>query len=166
MTLRHAARREADDFAIPIPASANAGAFERVAWIVSEASCSASESLIAGLRPWRDDPVIGVPTCGKPVGFEPQVRGELVLSAVSFETLDRDGRGGWFDGLAPTCTVAAEPYRAFGDEADPRLAEALHRLATGVCSAAAATSSPSISPKSTPSRTPPATGLASETGLY
>jgi C-terminal processing protease CtpA/Prc len=164
VALRHAPRRAADDLAIAIPPSAAAGTFERVAWIVSEASCSASESLIAGLRPYRDDPLIGVTTCGKPVGFEPQVRGDVVLSAVTFETRNRDGFGGWFDGLAPTCAVPAEPYRAFGDEADPRLAEALHRLATGACSTAAAAAP--VAPKSASRAGRWVPGLAGETGLF
>ena len=160
--LVHNARRAADDLTIPLPAHAATGAFDRVAWLVSDASCSASESLIAGLRPYRDDPVIGTTTCGKPVGFEPRTRGDRVLSAVSFASRNRDGLADWFDGLAPTCTVADEPYLPFGDDADPRLAEALVRLETGRCSAPAAVAK---SPPRAPGRLPEARGLASESGL-
>jgi carboxyl-terminal processing protease len=158
--LRHNARRAADDLTIPVPAHPATGAFERVAWLVSEASCSASESLIAGLRPYRDDPVIGTATCGKPVGFEPRTRGDVVLSAVTFASRNRDGLTDWFDGLAPTCAVADEPFVAFGDEADPRLAEALARLETGACRSAT-----KALPRGGPT-TPAAGGLASETGLH
>jgi carboxyl-terminal processing protease len=161
--LRHSARRAADDVTIPLPGADATGGFERVAWLVSEASCSAAETLIAGLRPYRADPVIGTRTCGKPVGFEPQVRGDLVLSVVTFSSRNRDGLTDWFDGLPPTCAVADDPYLPWGDAADPRVAEALQVLTTGRCSAAAGT------PKSLPAARPgPAAvhGLSSETGLW
>jgi len=158
--LRHNARRAADDLTIPVPAHPATGAFERVAWLVSDASCSASESLIAGLRPYRDDPVIGTATCGKPVGSEPRTRGDVVLSAVTFASRNRDGLTDWFDGLAPTCAVSDEPFVAFGDEADPRLAEALARLETGACRSAT-----KALPRGGPT-TPAAGGLAGETGLH
>jgi carboxyl-terminal processing protease len=158
--LRHNARRAADDLTIPVPAHPATGAFERVAWLVSDASCSASESLIAGLRPYRDDPVIGTATCGKPVGSEPRTRGDVVLSAVTFASRNRDGLTDWFDGLPPTCAVADEPFVALGDEADPRLAEALARLETGACR-----SVPKALPRSG-ATTPAAGGLAGETGLH
>ncbi|MFZ4758649.1 MAG: S41 family peptidase [Burkholderiaceae bacterium] len=159
--LRHNARHVADDLVIPMPRHAATGGFDRVVWLVSGASCSASESLIAGLRPFRDDPVIGTATCGKPVGFEPRTRDDLVLSVVSFTSRNRDGLSDWFDGLAPTCTVADEPYVAFGDERDPRLAEALQWLGTGRCSPSAAKSAGLGD-----DRLPRAVGLAAETGLY
>jgi hypothetical protein len=164
--LRHNAANLASDLSIPVPARSATGAFEQVAWLVSDITCSASESLIAGLRPFRDDPLIGTATCGKPVGFEPQVRGDIVLSAVSFIGRNRDGLTDWFDGLPPTCTVSAEPYLPFGDEADPRLAEALQRLGSGACSQAAQAAPKSVqTPPSVPARLPAAFGLASETGL-
>lgn len=159
--LRHNARRAAEDRTIPVPGHPSAGAFDRVAWLISDATCSASESLIAGLRPYRDDPLIGTPTCGKPVGAEPQARGDLVLSALTFASRNRDGFADWFDGLAPTCAVTDEPYLPLGDDADPRLAEALHRLETGRCGSAAAKSA--VRERGT---TPASSGLTRETGLY
>jgi carboxyl-terminal processing protease len=164
-TLRYNARNAANDQTIAIAAHMATGSFEQVAWLVSDATCSASESLIAGLRPFRADAVIGTPTCGKPVGFNPQPRGDTVLNAVSFASRNRDGWGDWFDGIAPTCTVGDEPFVAFGDVGDPRLAEALHWLATGTCSAAAAAA---IVPKAAAPRAvrQRVTGMASETGLH
>ncbi len=165
--LRHNAANLANDLSIPVPARPATGAFEQVAWLVSDITCSASESLIVGLRPFRDDPLIGTRTCGKPVGFEPQVRGDVVLSAVSFIGRNRDGLTDWFDGLAPTCPVSTEPYLPFGDEADPRLAEALQRLGSGACSPAAQAASKSVrTSPSTSARLPASFGLASETGLF
>jgi hypothetical protein len=163
-TLVHNARRTRDDMTIAVPAHPSTGAFEKVAWLVSDASCSASEVLVAGLRPFRGDALIGTATCGKPVGFEPQVRDDLVLSAVSFAARNRDGLGDWFDGLAPTCTVSAEPYLPYGDDADPRLAEALRWLESGACSAAPDARTAAL--KSIGLQTLRARGLASETGLH
>jgi C-terminal processing protease CtpA/Prc len=165
-TLVHNARRTRDDLTIVVPTHPATGAFEQVAWLVSDASCSASEVLIAGLRPFRDDALIGTPSCGKPVGFEPQTRDDLVLSAVSFATRNRDGFGDWFDGLAPTCTVSAEPHLPYGDEADPRLAEALHWLGTGACRAAPEPVTAAAASKSIGRKPMRARGLAGETGLH
>lgn len=163
--LAHNTQRAYDDVTIPVPAHPATGAFERVVWLISDTSCSASEVLIAGLRPFRDDALIGTPSCGKPVGFEPQVRDTLVLSAVSFSARNRDGLSEWFEGLAPTCTVSAEPHVAYGDESDPRLAQALHWLETGTCGSALP-KAVTASPKALPPARAVTRGLASETGLY
>lgn len=162
VALRYNARRAADARTIPLPAHPAAGSFDRVAWLVSEATCSAAEVLVAGLLPYRADASIGTRTCGKPVGFDPQTRGDTVLSAVTFATVDRDGRGDWFDGLAPTCEVTAEPLLPLGDPSDPRLAQALHWLDTGRCAAPVAEAAARRAP---PPQPPPA-GLARETGLH
>jgi C-terminal processing protease CtpA/Prc len=162
-SLRFNERHAASDRTVAVPSHPAAGGFARVAWLVSDTTCSASESLIAGLRPFRDDAVIGTPTCGKPVGFNAQVRGDTMLSAVSFESRNRDGWGGWLDGIAPTCTVTDEPFVPFGDVADPRLAEALRWLATGRCSEPVTAVPKSVARR--PAREA-VTGMASETGLY
>lgn len=160
--LRYNARMSASDLRIDLPAQPTTGAFDRVAWLVSDATCSAAESLIAGLRPLRADAIVGTRTCGKPVGFSPQTRGDTVLSAVSFETVASDGSSGWFEGLAPTCAVDAEPWLPWGDPRDPRLATALNWLEWGTCAAAAASGPvPKRSPEITAAR-----GLASQTGLH
>lgn len=165
--LRYNARNADSDIVIDVPRHATTDRFEQVAWLVSDLSCSASETLIAGLRPYRADALIGTATCGKPVGFNPQTRGEKVLSAVSFASRNRDGYGDWFDGLAPTCTVTAEPFAAYGDRADPRVAEALFWLTSGRCSAASAAATGRESKAAARAGAPDRpTGLASETGLY
>lgn len=160
--LRHGPRRSASDRSVPFPTGPTAG-FAQVAWIVSEASCSAAEALIAGLRPYRTDVVIGTRTCGKPVGFDPVVRGEVVLNAVTFSVRNRDGLTDWFDGLSPTCPVAAEPWLPLGDPADPRLAEALRMLSTGACANDPTAAKAAPAPARSPER---AAGLPAETGLW
>ncbi|HVL57683.1 MAG TPA: S41 family peptidase, partial [Burkholderiaceae bacterium] len=111
--------------------------FEQVVWITSGLSCSAAEMLINGLSPLRPSAIIGEPTCGKPVGFTPSTFGAKVLSAVSFAGANRDGIADFYSGLTPTCRISSDLYVAYGDPADPKLAEAIHRLQTGHCSAAA-----------------------------
>jgi carboxyl-terminal processing protease len=163
--LRHNAAYAGDDLKIPMPTRTATGAFDRVAWLVSDVTCSAAESLIVGLRPFRDDPIVGTSTCGKPVGFDPQVHGDTVLSAVSFTGRNRDGFTDWFDGLAPTCVVSDEPFLPFGDEADPRLTQALRHLLTGSCDPQTAAAKAATAP-ATAARLPAARGLASVTGLH
>lgn len=160
--LRHAPRRASLDRSLPLGPEPPAG-FDQIAWIVSEASCSAAEVLIAGLRPYRADAVIGSRTCGKPVGFEPQVRGDVVLNAVSFSVRNRDGWTDWFDGIAPTCAVADDPFLPLGDPSDPRLAGALHVLSTGRCPV----EGPAVKADSPMAPRPDTVGgLVRETGLW
>jgi carboxyl-terminal processing protease len=162
-SLRHNERNRHRDIRVPIPASATAGAFEKVVWLTSRRTCSASEVLIAGVMPYRPSVLVGETTCGKPVGFNPLPIGDKVLSAVTFSASNRDGFGDWFDGLMPTCAVQEEPLLPYGDPADPRLAEALVVIATGDCSAAPVAKS--AGRRDVPSAAPLERGLASETGL-
>jgi carboxyl-terminal processing protease len=162
--LRHNDRNRRRDTRVTLPVSPTAGAFERVVWITSRRTCSASEMLIAGLLPYRPDVQIGEATCGKPVGFNPYPIGDKVLSAVTFSASNRDGLGDWYAGLQPTCVVDGEdPLLPYGDESDPRLAEALAVIASGRCSAALATKSVDGRPRS--AEQPRERGLAAETGL-
>lgn len=134
------ARHQRDDYEIRLPESTLAGRFEDIVWITSGLSCSAAEMLINGLAPLRASARIGETTCGKPVGFTPTARGDKVLSAVTFAGTNRDGAGDFYAGLAPECTISEEPHLPYGDVSDPRLAEAIHRLRHGHCSARAAKS--------------------------
>jgi carboxyl-terminal processing protease len=165
--LRHNDRHRRRDLHVPLPDSATAGLFERVVWITSGRTCSASEVLIAGLMPYRRDVRVGEATCGKPVGFNPYRIGDKVLSAVTFSAVNRDGFGDWFDGLQPTCRVdEVDPLLPYGDVADPRLAEALAVIASGHCATApAAPTTKSIGRPAQPAAQARERGLASETGL-
>ena len=83
-------------------------------------TCSASEQVINGLRPYVTVVTIGDTTCGKPVGFLPQADGcGSVVNAVNFESVNSKNEGRYFDGFDASCAVAEDFSQPQGSEADP-----------------------------------------------
>ncbi len=115
----------------------------RVTVISSSATCSASESVINGLRGIGVTVnLVGGATCGKPYGFFPQDNCGTTYFAIQFEGVNDAGFGDYPDGFAPDCAVDDDFSRALGDPAEGRLAAALARLATGACPAGAKRAGP------------------------
>lgn len=114
--------------------------FDRIVWLVSSRSCSATEMLIIGLDPWRpagSTARIGTRTCGKPVGFTPPTHDGWVYSIVSFATRNALDDGDYYDGLVPDCTVGDPVVGELGSTSEPLLGAALEWLASGQCPASA-----------------------------
>ncbi|MBA3271663.1 MAG: PDZ domain-containing protein [Acidobacteria bacterium] len=105
--------------------------------ITTRASASASELLINSLRPHLPVHVIGEATYGKPVGQYGFPFCDKVLAPVAFSLVNSEGQGDFFDGIAPTCTAGDDVEHDLGDAAEASLAEALHLMRTGRCSAEA-----------------------------
>ena len=112
----------------------------RVTLLTGPGTCSASESIINGLRGVNVQvDLVGETTCGKPYGFLPQDNCGTTYFAIQFRGVNNKGIGDYADGLAPTCQVADDFSRALGDPAEARLAAALSYRATGVCPLASST---------------------------
>jgi carboxyl-terminal processing protease len=130
----------------------------RIAFIVDAGTCSASEALIQGLKPFAEVALIGNTTCGKPVGFTPQLiaDGEKVLNAVDFELANANGETDYFNGLTPTCRATDDLSKALGDPTEAMHAAALYWLDNGVCQvSASALGATSKSTNSAPAPSPP-----------
>lgn len=97
--------------------------------LTSAETCSASESLINGLRGVDVEVVqIGETTCGKPYGFYPQDNCGLTYAAMEFEGVNDKGEGGFSDGIAPQCVVRDDLNYALFDPREPLFATAIaHR---------------------------------------
>jgi carboxyl-terminal processing protease len=76
--------------------------------LTSEDTCSASESIINGLR-GVDVPVvqIGATTCGKPYGFYPFDNCGTTYFSIQFQGVNAKNFGAYADGFSPANTVAA-----------------------------------------------------------
>jgi hypothetical protein len=101
-------------------------------------TCSASELVVNGLRPFVNVVMVGGSTCGKPVGFLPIDRCGTTYSAVNFETVNARNEGRYFDGLQPTCAVPDDLDHALGSPAEALLAAARYHAANGTCPAGTA----------------------------
>jgi carboxyl-terminal processing protease len=106
----------------------------RVYVLTGSGTCSASESIINGLRgAGVAVNQIGTTTCGKPYGFYPQDNCGTTYFAIQFQGVNQLGYGDYADGFVPTCTVADDFNHALGDPAEARLAMALGHRTSGSC---------------------------------
>ncbi|WP_377702897.1 S41 family peptidase [Pseudoduganella sp. UC29_71] len=135
-------RSKAVGYAAPDPVKAGTElpylGLKRVTLLTGPGTCSASESLINGLR-GADVAVnlIGEQTCGKPYAFVPASNCGTTYFAVQFQSENHKGFGEFADGFAPTCRVADDFTRAQGDLAEGQLAAALQYRSSGSCPAVA-----------------------------
>ena len=94
--------------------------------LTSDQTCSASESIINGLRGVDVQVVqIGGPTCGKPYGFVPQDNCGMTYAAMEFEGVNHKGEGGFADGLQPQCAVTEDLSQTLGDPGEALFAAAI-----------------------------------------
>jgi carboxyl-terminal processing protease len=114
----------------------------RIAFLTTDASASASEINVNVMRTWVETAIVGSDTFGKPVG---QLAFDLASSCpdrlrlVSFRTVNADGSGDYYDGLASSmqfaCAADDTLGAQMGDPADGLTQAALQWINTGACGA-------------------------------
>lgn len=104
----------------------------RIYFLVTEGTASASELLINNLQPHVDVKLIGEhATYGKPVGFFNWNILGVDLYAVSFQTFNSAGYGDYFSGMPVDKVVFDDLTKDFGDAQEDMIAEALYYAANG-----------------------------------
>jgi carboxyl-terminal processing protease len=106
---------------------------DRVYVLAGQRTCSASELVVNGLRPFVNVVLIGGATCGKPVGFLPISQCGTTFNAVNFESVNANNEGRYFEGFQPTCAVADDLDHPLGSPSEALLAGALQYAQTGTC---------------------------------
>ena len=116
--------------------------------LTGSGTCSASESIINGLRGLGGGfqvIQIGNTTCGKPYGFYPQDNCGTTYFTIQFKGVNNLGFGDYADGFVPDgtgangvtgCVVGDDLSHPLGDPAEARLAMALGYRASGTCTPA------------------------------
>lgn len=103
----------------------------RIFFITSNSTASASELLINNLQAYMDVRLVGpANTSGKPVGFFPIPVGEWYIFPVSFRTVNKNGEGNYFRGLPPTNRAADGIDKDWGDRTETSLASILNAFST------------------------------------
>ncbi len=117
----------------------------RVYVLASGMTCSASESVVNGLRGVGIEVIlVGGTTCGKPYGFHRKDNCGKSYFAIEFQGHNAQGFGDYAAGFAPTCPVQESPLAALGSRTEPLLAAALQHIDSGRCPVQArSTASPS-----------------------
>ena len=124
----------------------------RVFVLTGPGTCSASESIMNGLRGAGVQVIqIGSTTCGKPYGFYPTDNCGTTYFTIQFRGINELGFGDYTDGFVPSaiddsqdnvlgCPVADDYTQALGDPAENRLEVALAYQAGQGCITPAAVS--------------------------
>jgi len=118
----------------------------RVFILTTAGTCSASESIINGLRGVNVEVIeIGVTTCGKPYGFYPADNCGVTYFSIQFQGVNAKDFGDYPDGftpqntvategvLLPGCSVADDFEHSLGDPSEGLLASALAYRTTAAC---------------------------------
>jgi carboxyl-terminal processing protease len=118
----------------------------RVYVLTTSSTCSASESVINGLRGIDVEVVqIGGATCGKPYGFYPEDNCGQTYFTIQFQGVNNKSFGDYPDGFAPSnsssvaavkipgCAVADDFTRDLGDTSEAMLSAALGYRSNGIC---------------------------------
>ncbi len=111
----------------------------RVFFIVTGSTASASELLINNLKPYMSVKIVGDTTYGKPVGFFPiDIASKYAIYPISFRTINSVGNADYYNGFAPDQLTADGVNKDWGDVTEPSLAAVLKYLNTGSFRIAAA----------------------------
>jgi carboxyl-terminal processing protease len=123
----------------------------RVTVLTSSNTCSASESIVNGLRGVGVQVIeIGATSCGKPYGFYPEDNCGTTYFSIEFQGVNQQGFGDYPDGFSPAnatgsvgvrlpgCAVADDLNHALGDPNEARLSAALGYLVNQGCPAVSA----------------------------
>jgi len=110
---------------------------EKVVFIVTSQTASASELLINSLSPYMDVTVVGGKTHGKPVGMYAFGFCEKYLVPITFEMQNSDSYGGYYSGFTPDCSAGDDIEHQLGDKNEDMLQTAVGYLETNNCSVSA-----------------------------
>jgi C-terminal processing protease CtpA/Prc len=118
-------------------------AMQRVFFLTTKHSASASELVINALKPYLGESnviTIGDATHGKPVGMSGKVfgsKGENYYFLINFVVRNDDCDTSSFDGISPTCQAADDVTHEMGDPTESMFATALHYAEHNQCPATA-----------------------------
>jgi len=134
-------------YTAPNPASSGQAlpylGLKHVTVLTTADTCSASESVINGLRGIDVQvDIIGGATCGKPYGFTPVDNCGTTYFSIEFQGVNAKGFGDYADGFAPTCTVADDFAHTPGDTSEGLLAAALAYRTSQACPTSRASAVP------------------------
>jgi carboxyl-terminal processing protease len=112
-----------------------APAFTRVLVLTGPRTCSASELIVNGLKPFADVVTLGGATCGKPYGFvDTPAHCGAVYQIVNLEVVNSLGQGQYYNGIPATCPVQDDFSGELGTPSDKLTAAALSYLdGDGAC---------------------------------
>ena len=121
-----------------LPETANV---QRIAFISTDGTASASELVINALAPYADVAIVGSRTYGKPVGQNAYDISscDFRLRLVAFRSVNRDGNGDYYTGLPDAafadayCSSTEDFLKPIGDDAEVMTNDALYWINNASC---------------------------------
>ncbi|UJP63529.1 S41 family peptidase [Mongoliitalea daihaiensis] len=112
----------------------------RIVFITSRSSASASELVINSLRPFVNTVIIGDNTFGKPVGSigvanRVLTDNNILIELITFSIANANGDADYFEGFVPAVRAGDDLTRNWGDPQEFRLAAALSLVTEGAVGA-------------------------------
>jgi len=105
---------------------------QKVVFIISGNTASASEMLINNLRPYMDVKLVGKTSYGKPVGFFPiTLENNYDVYYSMFTSINSAGQTDYFSGFTPDWDSADDVTHDFGDPKEACFAAALNYISRG-----------------------------------
>jgi carboxyl-terminal processing protease len=134
VNFRHNTNLHSLDTTLNLPGNANGLALNRIFFIGTRNTASASELLINGVKPYvASDITAGDTTHGKPVGMYafPFTNYDYVVLPVSFKYTNANDEGDFYEGIAPSLQAMDDLTRDFGDPQEESLKAVLDYINTG-----------------------------------
>ncbi len=105
---------------------------QKVVFIISGNTASASEMLINNLRPYMDVKLVGKTSYGKPVGFFPvTLENTYDVYYSMFTSINSAGQTDYFSGFTPDWDTADDVTHDFGDPKEACFAAAINYISRG-----------------------------------
>ena len=130
---QHNDRNREHDTSIAIPYNSSSLDLNRITFIGTGSTASASELIINGMIPYMEVNLVGTPTNGKPVGmYVLEFRNQdYAALPVCFKYTNAQNTGDFYDGLQPDILVNDDLTRDFGDPDEAMLKAAINYVTSG-----------------------------------
>lgn len=123
-----------------VPSNTNGLSLDRIFFISTENTASASELMIKGVEPFVESITAGSSTHGKPVGMYAIPIQDYVTLPVAFRYLNKDLEGDFYNGIPAAIPAEDDITRNFGDPEEASLKAILDYIDTGVSKTTKSTS--------------------------
>lgn len=128
----------------------NLPSLDKIAFIVSDQTASASELLINSFKPYVEVKLFGTQTYGKPVGFFGIGIDAYTVYMSQFRILNALGQGDYYSGIPVDMAAIDDVTKDFGDPEEDGTSKAIAYL-TGSLQGLSATSTLTVNPVTQPS---------------
>jgi carboxyl-terminal processing protease len=134
VNFRHNTNLQKMDTTLNVPGNANGLDLNRIFFIGTRYTASASELVINGVKPYiTSDIIAGDTTHGKPVGMYafPFTNYDYVVLPISFKYTNANDEGDFYAGIPPNLLAVDDLTRDFGDPQEESLKAILDYINTG-----------------------------------